>query len=106
MPRSTAWLNNATALNTKNPPRPTKKAQRALPVIQREATSTVGGRALWAPRRWSAINRPKATNHSTVPTCAATTTADGHVSALEGALLQGVAAALDCPLPPSIYRAG
>ncbi|MEM8769367.1 MAG: hypothetical protein AAGE43_18165 [Pseudomonadota bacterium] len=41
-----------------------------------------------------------------IKACAATTTADGHVSALEGALLQGVAAALDCPLPPSIYRAG
>ena len=30
--------------------------------------------------------------------------ADGQVSADEGALLQGVAATLDCPLPPSIYR--
>jgi len=36
--------------------------------------------------------------------CAATVLADGRVSADEGALLQGVAATLDCPLPPSIYR--
>ena len=39
-----------------------------------------------------------------IKACAATATADGHVSGLEGALLQGIAAALDCPLPPSIYR--
>ena len=36
--------------------------------------------------------------------CAATVLADGAVSADEGALLQGIAATLDCPLPPSIYR--
>ncbi len=36
--------------------------------------------------------------------CAATVLADGKVSADEGALLQGIAATLDCPLPPSIYR--
>ena len=36
--------------------------------------------------------------------CAATVLADGEVGADEGALLQGVAATLDCPLPPSIYR--
>lgn len=36
--------------------------------------------------------------------CAATVLADGEVSADEGALLQGVAATLDCPIPPSIYR--
>jgi len=40
-----------------------------------------------------------------IKACAATATADGHVSGLEGALLQGIAAALDCPLPPSIYEA-
>ncbi len=39
-----------------------------------------------------------------IKACAATATADGHVSGLEGALLQGFAAALDCPLPPSIYQ--
>ena len=38
-----------------------------------------------------------------IKACAATATADGHVSGAEGALLQGIAAALDCPLPPSIY---
>jgi uncharacterized tellurite resistance protein B-like protein len=38
-----------------------------------------------------------------IKACAATVLADGHVSAREGALLQGIAAALDCPLPPSIY---
>ncbi len=38
-----------------------------------------------------------------IKACAATATADGQVSAEQGALLQGVAAALDCPLPPSIY---
>ena len=40
-----------------------------------------------------------------IKACAATATADGTVSGLEGALLQGIAAALDCPLPPSIYEA-
>lgn len=35
--------------------------------------------------------------------CAATILADGQVSATEGALIQGIAATLDCPLPPSIY---
>jgi len=39
-----------------------------------------------------------------IKACAATTMADGLVSGEEGALLQGVAAALDCPLPPSIYN--
>ena len=38
-----------------------------------------------------------------IKACAAVALADGHVSGREGALLQGVAAALDCPLPPSIY---
>jgi hypothetical protein len=41
-----------------------------------------------------------------IKACAATATADGNVTGLEGALLQGFAAALDCPLPPSIYQAG
>ncbi|XOV83239.1 MAG: M48 family metallopeptidase [bacterium] len=35
--------------------------------------------------------------------CATTVLADDHVNAAEGALLQGIAATLDCPLPPSIY---
>ncbi len=39
-----------------------------------------------------------------IKACAATATADNHVSGLEGALMQGFAAALDCPLPPSIYE--
>ncbi|MFV2089410.1 MAG: hypothetical protein ACC642_02030, partial [Pseudomonadales bacterium] len=38
-----------------------------------------------------------------IKACAATALADGHISGTEGALLQGFAAALDCPLPPSIY---
>lgn len=38
-----------------------------------------------------------------IKACAATALADGHISGDEGALLQGFAAALDCPLPPSIY---
>ena len=38
-----------------------------------------------------------------IKACAATATADGHVSGLEGALMRGFGAALDCPLPPSIY---
>ena len=40
-----------------------------------------------------------------IKACAATALADNHVSGMEGALLQGLAAALDCPLPPSIYGA-
>jgi len=39
-----------------------------------------------------------------IKACAATVLADGNVTAHEGALLQGVAATLDCPLPPSIYK--
>ncbi len=38
--------------------------------------------------------------------CAATALSDSVVNANEGTLLQGVAAALDCPLPPSIYGGG
>ena len=38
-----------------------------------------------------------------IKACAATVLADGRVSAAEGAMLQGIAATLDCPLPPSIY---
>jgi Zn-dependent protease with chaperone function len=38
--------------------------------------------------------------------CAATVLADGSVSARQAALLQGVAATLDCPLPPGILGAG
>ncbi|MEZ5552071.1 MAG: M48 family metallopeptidase [Pseudomonadales bacterium] len=40
-----------------------------------------------------------------IKACAATALDDERISAREGALLQGVAAALDCPLPPSIYSA-
>ncbi|MDZ7669533.1 MAG: M48 family metallopeptidase [Gammaproteobacteria bacterium] len=40
-----------------------------------------------------------------IKACAAVVLADGGASARQGALLQGVAAALDCPLPPSIYTA-
>ena len=36
--------------------------------------------------------------------CAAVALADNHLSTNEGALLHGIAATLDCPLPPSIYR--
>ena len=35
--------------------------------------------------------------------CAATALADDIIAVSEGALLQGVSATLDCPLPPSIY---
>ncbi|MCZ6853526.1 MAG: M48 family metallopeptidase [Gammaproteobacteria bacterium] len=35
--------------------------------------------------------------------CAAVALADKHLSTEEGALLHGIAATLDCPLPPSIY---
>ena len=35
--------------------------------------------------------------------CAAVALADNHLTTNEGALLHGIAAALDCPLPPSIY---
>ncbi len=38
-----------------------------------------------------------------IKACAATILADGHVSPDEGALLQGIAATLDCPLPPGIF---
>ncbi len=57
--------------------------------------------ALREVRKLKPLAKPKI-----IKACAATVTADGHVSGTEGALLQGIAAALDCPLPPSIYDAG
>lgn len=39
-----------------------------------------------------------------IKACSVTVLADGLVTSDEGALLQGIAATLDCPLPPSIYR--
>ncbi len=41
-----------------------------------------------------------------IKACAATVLADGAASGRQGALLQGIAATLDCPLPPSIYSNG
>ncbi len=41
---------------------------------------------------------------SLLKACAAVALTDGVVSDNEGTLLQGVAAALDCPLPPSIFE--
>ena len=38
-----------------------------------------------------------------IKACAATVLADGGATGRQGALLQGIAATLDCPLPPSIY---
>ena len=49
-------------------------------------------------RRLQPLAKPKI-----IKACAATAMADDHISGREGALLQGIAAALDCPLPPSIY---
>ena len=57
-------------------------------------------RAVSDLRRLKPLAKPRL-----IKACAATASADGHVSGLEGALLQGFAAALDCPLPPSIYSA-
>ena len=56
--------------------------------------------ALKSLRRLKPLAKP-----SVIKACAAVALADDHVSAHEGALLQGIAAALDCPLPPSIYGA-
>ena len=38
-----------------------------------------------------------------IKACASTVLADEHVTVSEGAWLQGIAATLDCPLPPAIY---
>jgi hypothetical protein len=43
---------------------------------------------------------------SLLKACAAVALTDGIVTDDEGTLLQGIAAALDCPLPPSIFGAG
>lgn len=56
-------------------------------------------RALTELRDVAPLRKPRL-----IKACAATVLADGHVSAREGTFLRGVAAALDCPLPPSIYR--
>lgn len=55
-------------------------------------------RALAQLRMLKPLQKPRL-----IKACAAVVLADGHASARQGALLQGVAAALDCPLPPSIY---
>ena len=49
-------------------------------------------------RRLKPLAKPKL-----IKALAATVLADGHITPREGALLHGVAATLDCPLPPSIY---
>ncbi|MCZ6655739.1 MAG: M48 family metallopeptidase [Gammaproteobacteria bacterium] len=54
--------------------------------------------ALEKLRRLKPLAKPKL-----IKALAATVLADGHVTPREGALLHGVAATLDCPLPPSIY---
>ncbi len=56
------------------------------------------GQALWQLRHLKPLVKPRV-----LKACAAVALADGHVSGREGALLQGIAATLDCPLPPSIY---
>ena len=54
--------------------------------------------ALKTLRKLKPLAKPKL-----IKACAAVTLADEHVSPRQGALLQGIAAALDCPLPPSVY---
>ncbi len=54
--------------------------------------------ALATLRKLAVLQKP-----ALIKACAATVMADGQVTAEEGALLQGIAATLDCPLPPSIY---
>ncbi|MBX3708068.1 MAG: M48 family metallopeptidase [Pseudomonadales bacterium] len=54
--------------------------------------------ALAVLRALPALQKPRI-----IKACATTVLADGQVGARQGALLQGIAAALDCPLPPSIY---
>jgi hypothetical protein len=56
------------------------------------------GRALAELRQLPPLQKPRL-----IKACAATVLADGRISPRQGALLQGVAAALDCPLPPSIH---
>lgn len=56
------------------------------------------GQALWELRHLKPLMKPRV-----LKACAAVALFDGHVSGREGALLQGIAATLDCPLPPSIY---
>ncbi len=54
--------------------------------------------ALGQLRKLRALSKP-----ALIKACVATVTADGSIGTNEGALLQGIAATLDCPLPPSIY---
>lgn len=55
--------------------------------------------ALKALRTISPLAKPRI-----IKACANTVLADDTVTVSEGALLQGVAATLDCPLPPAIYQ--
>ena len=54
--------------------------------------------ALRTLRRLKPLAKPRL-----IKACAAVALADDRVSVRQRALLQGIAAALDCPLPPSIY---
>ena len=56
--------------------------------------------ALKALRRSKPLAKPRL-----IKACAAVALADGHLNGREGAMAQGIAATLDCPLPPSIYHA-
>jgi len=57
--------------------------------------------ALAELRRLKPLLKPKL-----LKACAATALADDSIVSNEAALLHGIAAALDCPLPPSIYTQG
>lgn len=69
----------------------------AEPVIAMDDNFSALNDALRKLRDLAPLQKPKL-----LKACARSVLFDGHISPEEGALLQGISASLDCPLPPSV----
>ncbi len=67
------------------------------PTVNKDDNFAALNEALKKLRDLAPLQKPKL-----LKACARSVLFDGHISAEEGALLQGISAALDCPLPPSV----
>jgi len=67
------------------------------PLVNREDNFAALNDALKELRDLTPLQKPKL-----LKACARSVLYDGYISPEEGALLQGISAALDCPLPPSV----
>ena len=88
-------------------------AQKAFTTGIAAASLSESGRGSWAPQNdenFTKLNAALKRLRLLAPLekprllkgCAATVLFDGKINAAEGAMLQGISAALDCPLPPSV----